>query len=288
MKYQTMKKLYLFSLLFIMAAVSQAAPPPPPFGQYPFEDNFDSYNPNAGSLDGPKWTAGSSTFKAYGGHGLDSIPGSPSTGMARQFNDNSPIDSIITKYVDSMTVNTQLSFHYRFVESTQYPNFATVIPSDAYLRIYANDGFINEFVTELNATNYTPSTNFNYFTISIPQFAGAPGSGRYFKLVFYRGLSGDHWVDIDNFRIGEPIPVSVPKKASQTDWSYLLKGKTITVQDESNAQYSLVNIAGSTVKTWQVSRGTSTFSMSDVPNGIYFLRRTGPAGITTKKVFIAE
>lgn len=283
-----MKKLYFFCILFLMAAVSQAVPPPPPFGYYPFEDNFDSYNPNAGSLNGPKWNAGSSTFKAYGGHGIDSIPGSPSIGMSRQFDDNSPMDSIVTRYVHNMTANTELSFHYRFVESTQYPNFATVIPSDAYLRIYANDGFVNEFVTELNASNYTPSANFNYFTISIPQFAGAPGSGRYFKLVFYRGSSGDHWVDIDNFRIGEPIPVSLKKTQGQAEWSYLVKGKSIVLQEENNAQYSLVNVAGSTVKTWQVNKGNSTFSMSDIPNGIYFLRRTVQSGTTTKKVFISE
>ncbi len=284
-----MKKLYLFVLLIVTAVSTQAAPPPPPFGVYPFEDNFDSYNPNAGSLDGPKWTAGSSTFKAYGGHGLDSIPGSPSNGMSRQFNDNSPKDSIVTKYVDSMTVNTELTFHYRFVDALQYPNFATVIPTDAYLRIYANNGFQDEFITELNSSNYTPSANYNYFSISIPQFAGGgPGTGRYFKLVFYRGSSGDHWVDIDNFRIGEPFPVSIKKTNSVTDWSYLLKGKTISIQDETNASYSLVNIAGSTVKNWQVNKGNYFYSMSDVPNGIYFLRRTTVNGIETKKVFIAE
>jgi hypothetical protein len=285
-----MKKLSIFLFLIVTAAVSQAAPPPPPFGVYPFEDNFDSYNPNAGSLDGVKWTAGSTTFKAYGGHGLDSVAGSPSTAMARQFNDNSPKDSIVTKYVDSMTVNTELTFHYRFVETTQYPNFAATLPADAYLRIYANDGFVEEFVSELNASNYTLSSNFNYFAISIPQFAGGgPGSGRYFKLVFYRGSSGDYWLDIDNFRIGEPIPVSVKKTANTgKDWSYLLRGKTIQLQDQGQANYSLYNVTGTVVKTWQVNRGNYNYSMSDLPNGIYFLRRNSGNSLETKKILLSE
>jgi len=282
-----MKNVYLATLLFLLAAVSQAAPPPPPFGVYPFEDDFESYNPNAGSLNGNKWTAGSTTFKAYGGHGVDSVPGIPSIGMAAQFNVNNPIDSITTKFVDSMTVNTQLTFAYRFVEATQYPNFATVLPSDAYLRIYGSDGLSPyTLLGEINSANFSPSTNFNYFVLNIPQFAGL--AGQYFKIVFYIGGGNDHWVDIDNFRVGEPMPVSIKNNQKKTDWSCVSRGKTLQITDANASNFSLVNIAGSTIKSWQNIKGNNSISLNELPNGIYFLRRLSENGIETKKLYISE
>jgi hypothetical protein len=50
----------------------------------------------------------------------------------------------------------------------------------------------------------------------------------------------------------------------------------------------LVNIAGSTIKSWQNIKGNNSISLNELPNGIYFLRRLSENGIETKKLYISE
>jgi|LakMenEpi03Aug12_release.lakeMendotaPanAssembly.Ray.scaffolds.fasta_scaffold201950_2 hypothetical protein len=276
-----MKKLLLLSIFAFAIHQLGFSAPPPAGAIYPFFDDFESYNPNAGTLGSPKWYGGASSFRSYGNHGLFETQG-----MSFESAAFIPKDSITSSEIGPFTLQSKLYFHYRLVESAGWPTVPYAMASDAIFRI--------KMLSQLNPdpvvfsldslTQGTPTTNFTYVEIPLDTYVG---QSAFFEIYFDMGAQiGMHWLDIDDFGVSDVVVTGSGQGPVTEKWNYFYNGSELRVNDQEVSQYRLMSMSGALISEWNHQPGTEVKSLSDIAKGLYVLTRNSGGSIESKKVVV--
>lgn len=138
-----------------------------------------------------RWTSTMSYSKSHGTAGT--------YGMYKRLYSSVTTCNAITPLVGTITSNTYLSFHYRFVDQTEFPAFATQLGTGDQMEIQVSvDNGVN-FTTihTIDQNNHTATTEFTNKVIALGAYDG--------ELIKIRFLctwaTGDYNIDIDNVLI---------------------------------------------------------------------------------------
>lgn len=276
-----MKNLF-FSLFLLIASLTSGLCAPPPAGAvYPFFDDFESYNPNAGTLGQPKWYGGASSFRAHGSHGLFQT-----IGMGFESSAIMPKDSITSSEIGPFTLQSKLYFHYRLVDSVSWPGIPYALAGDASFRIKMI-GPINPAPVVFNLdslTQGTPTTDFIYAEIPLDTYVGQTA---FFEIFFDMGTqTGAHWLEIDDFGVSDVVVTGSAPNQLAKKWDCMVKGKELLLNDLDAGQYRLYNINGTLIREWNHNPGSEVQSLSGISNGLYVITRNSGGTIENKKLIV--
>jgi hypothetical protein len=274
------KLLLLFSFFFAIHQMGIGAPPPAG-AIYPFFDDFESYNPNAGTLGSPKWYGGASSFRSYGSHGLFET-----TGMGFESSVFMPKDSITSSEIGPFTLQSKLYFHYRLVESAGWPAVPYALASDASFRIRMLSQLTPApVVFSLDSlTQGTPTTDFTYVEIPLDTYVGQTA---FFEIFFDMGAqTGQHWLDIDDFGVSDMVVTGTTAKVAVEKWNFSINGGELMLNDTEASQYRLYSSSGALISEWNHNPGTEVKTISEMAKGLYVLTRNSGGTLESKKVMV--
>ena len=275
-----MKKLLLLSIFAFAIHQLGFCAPPPAGAIYPFFDDFESYNPNAGTLGSPKWYGGASSFRAHGNHGLFET-----IGMGFESSVFMPKDSITSSEIGPLTLQSKMYFHYRMVESTAWPTVPYAMSSDASFRIKMISQLNPDpIVFSLDSLTQTPTTDFVLVEIPLDAYVG---QSAFFEIFFDMGSQvGSQWLEIDDFGVSDVVVTGSGQGPVTEKWNYFYNGSELRVNDQEVSQYRLMSMSGALISEWNHQPGTEVKSLSDIAKGLYVLTRNSGGSIESKKVVV--
>jgi hypothetical protein len=275
-----MKKLLLLSIFAFAIHQFGFSAPPPAGAIYPFFDDFESYNPNAGPLGSPKWYGGASSFRAHGNHGLFET-----IGMGFESSVFMPKDSITSSEIGPLTLQSKMYFHYRLVESASWPSVPYAMSSNASFRIK----MINQLnpapiVFSLDSLTQTPTTDFVYVEIPLDTYAG---QSAFFEVYFDMGTPvGSQWLEIDDFGVSDMVVTGTMAKVAVEKWNFSINEGELMLNDTEASQYRLTSMSGALISEWNHTPGTAVKSFPEIAKGLYVLSRTAGGMVESKKLVV--
>ena len=159
---------------------------------------LQDYNASASLPAG--WAGDMSIITAHG------TPSSTVRGLSKQLFSSLSVASGLAPLLGPITATTHLSFHYRIVDDLGYPLTGTVLAANERIDILvsADDGATYTAVHTIDQGNHTVSNTFANKVINLGSF-----SGQYLKIKFdCTRISGDYFVDIDNFLLEDGTNMS--------------------------------------------------------------------------------
>jgi hypothetical protein len=157
----------------------------------PYTQDFNSGT----SMAAINWTG---TMSILANHGTSST-----NGLTFNLWSSTPSGQGTSPKIGAIQAGNKLTFDYRLVNFTGYPNTATSIAAgdSVNIQISTNCGATFTTVYSINSSNHTVSTQFETISINLSSYVGKNIAVR-FNL---RRAAGDYYVDIDNINIATPV-----------------------------------------------------------------------------------
>jgi len=281
-----MKKLYLSLFAFSLISFNAISQPPPPSGNYPFGDDFESYQ-GFGSII-TDWTGSVITLQAYVNHGTNS-----SKGMSREITSLGPntifIETPIISTLPSANFS-DLTFDYRIMSNSLYPLTAATYPTDASIVVSVGVNEVYTTVYTISTSNHIESTGFMHTTIPLNSFQGSDITVKIFVNKGTVNSLNEYWVDIDNFSVANEGTATFTKNEN-TNAAIFANSNRIFVNQE-NFESSLSNtldifdISGKKVNSFTIDKANYSSPILNLKSGVYIVSVSNNKGRTNKRITI--
>jgi hypothetical protein len=197
--------------------------------------------------------------------------------------------SVSTPVFCSINATSILEFAYRIVNISGYPGTATPANEIDTIFVQISTDAGHNYTTEYYITpgNHVAATTFETIQVPLGAYAGE-GINVHFSCT--RG-SGSYFVDIDDFRIYDPLGIENLEENLITMYPNPTSNGQITIDlsafTEDSPSIEIFNIAGTKVISEQAIAGASnTVNVQNLPAGIYAVIIMGETKRIIKKLII--
>lgn len=260
---------------------------------YPYADDFESYGGFGGSLSSGGWSTSTVGFSCYINRGLFASKAA----TKELFHLGAQRDSLTSKLIGPLTLNSQLFYSYRFVDGSSSCNCVnyTLAAGDKMIISIGVNGANYDVLKTIDATNDDGLLSFKTDSIKLDAY---DGSNVNIRFAVYRAASttNDFKIDIDNVLVQDDPLLSVKniRNENKSFSVYPSPAKDfITLnfdkQNLSNSSVSIFNSLGESVFEQSLNNSISNYSIntSNLSRGIYLVKfRT--SNIEYSKMIVLE
>ena len=249
-----MKRLLLLFFLFPLFTSSQT---------YPFSEGFEGL---ASTQVPPGWGG---TMKVLLNHGRNN-----SKGLAARVSSAVPVDSAITPLIGPLTSSSFISFYYRVIDFSFYPDGAATNfdVGDQIEVMLSTDNIIYNTALLIDMNNHNTSFNFVKKKIFVTQH---PGNTAYFKFRCQFGSGASYFVDFDTIVVANDPQIGIDD-IGETENIFIYPNPCSSF---IHVQVPINSIEGIEVKIFntigdKVAENSLTdnfqLPVGNLPNGIYY------------------